>query len=320
MFATAITLVVFLSVSCCNGTELQEVSEAARKRYSSADRFRIEWTEQDTIFAETQLGDMTIQPGMRSMFPKTDEVIKLKCSLAVDGDNRRFERSGPMPIAKEHAFYERKYVSTFNGTIGKNYYSGNLDRPESVTPVGFIRKEEQAWESMIPDICAPLTQYRTAGATLEGYTLERDRVVLDGEECLVLSPGPGSDDPHFAKYWIDLTDPHNIRRVMWYSRGKPTLTLDIKYSTEAAASTLAGWRGIIFSGEGGKMLRQIEATVTRFELNPKFEPDTFLFQYPVDTEVIDYRDDSSYIVQPDGKKRVITEEERLRGAYLSRLH
>jgi peroxiredoxin len=56
------------------------------------------------------------------------------------------------------------------------------------------------------------------------------------------------------------------------------------------------------------------AKVGRFELNPKIDDDVFVFDFPPGTRVSDHRDPDrkhgvTYLVRPDGSRRVITQDE-----------
>lgn len=260
-------------------------------------------------------------------FPPKDHTAESKLTILLDADSWRYDRIGTLWCSEGEAFLPQHYVAVFDGDAYRLFFGLEAD-PDVVHSVGFIDgKSHGATEVKLPLVAPVINAFRATHPVIGTFRREEWRLtptdaVIDGRRCLMLEKIPAPNSTHFSHYWIDPERDYSIVR-MTRGKGSQTFTqMEVKYRHDAGVRWVpSGWN-ISTIVDGWLTLTDGKtATDVKYEINREIPKTAFKFDFPPGAEVYDRRTKPkvSYIVQANGAQRVITAEERNRGASYAEL-
>src|SRR5207245_3264489 len=112
--------------------------------------------------------------------------------------------------------------------------------------------------------------------------------------------------------WVDTQQDDSI--LHYELAGNSPIRIDIFYKKKEQSGWVPSEWKVTQLSPKSKLDESAHARVTDYAFNPRFGEDTFGLDFPIGTEVQDYKRGENYIVAEAGTKRMITHEERMRGA------
>jgi hypothetical protein len=136
-----------------------------------------------------------------------------------------------------------------------------------------------------------------------------ERGVAQGRDCLILQK---RTRPITERCWVDSERDCTVVRYEYITSYR--FQVDISYKNVPDHGwTPAGWKTVEYLPKG-TLQESSRSDVTGYTINKPLPENWFNFDFPVGTEVTDHKGKIEYIAREGGGKRLITEEERKRGA------
>lgn len=230
----------------------------------------------------------------------------------------RFTNVGPNWLGDRRKFYHMSYISAFSGSDQKVYFGEGTDaRPnEDVHKTGFVSNKQYNTDVVDYHLWPILLTYRalhpTMGKFKPGEWKLTDKVgTIEGRKCSVLVR---SRDGEIDTCLVDISRDYSILR---YSQTTKSVGVQVTISYRATKSNgwvPSAWKVIEWNEKMKRTDENSSAQVSSYTINTPLASELFQFQFPPETEVVDYNTKTSYIIQKNGEKRIITDEERKRGA------
>lgn len=291
---------------------LDEIVEAWRSREQRTRTAKFEWTESETVAAGSMppplMGDLP-SPG-----PPEDVTLQRKVALTLDADMLRYEYEGPQWVVNRQQFLPRRYLYVFDTKQGTTYFGDDLREVRRFNPVGFITGPERMGEFNNWRLLAVLLHCRACDPKLVRFDPAAYRVssklgAVGERQCVILEPKEQSLRP--TSYWVDPERDFAVLRVEQSFEGKPVDKLDVSYKRDRLAGWVPwSWKEVNVADKTCELRYQYSATVTKYEVNSSIPASEFQFNFPPETEVVDTRDGTHYIVRPGDAKRIVTPRER----------
>lgn len=328
------TLLAFLVPACVAPSKalaadrLDEIIKIWKERQQRVRTVHFEWTESRT-YGKNSLPSMRLPgPGggpVAKPGPTPPEVVthEDKQTLSLDGDSMRYSSDGPQWSANHERFFNKSYVSVFDGKDSKNYFSNPKDgeRPDPDTEYksGYVDKEMRNQDVTNYSVWPILLTYRPLHPVMgrivpREWAVAGQEGVIQGKKCIVIEKRE-SDSTETC--WVDMSQEASILRYDRSVQGGWFISLKITYRADPSSGFVpSGWK-ITTLKPGGKFDKGGLTTVKRSEINLSLPPETFQFSFPPGTLVQDYKNDVKYIELEDGGRRIITPEElaRVGGRY-----
>lgn len=309
----------------CAGGEavtVDKVFQAWKERQRCVRTARFQMDVSQTHPKGSQLGsnDVAVMRGRASNpkagpVPPHDTTVALKWSLSLNGDWMRFLNEGPRWEVKLDQFIPQKYISVYDGEESKRFFE---KWGEGVHPLGFVNMEKHNPDITAFDLWPILLTYRALHPTMDLLFHDKPWVLAPGtgvfqeRNCVILERQEG-----VRKYscWVDPERDFTIRRVVETLNGNVGILLDIAYRNDPSHGWVpSSWDGRMLGTVTGQLQFSVSARVTDSEINVPIPREEFQFVFPPGTEVSDYRDQTHYVLLENGRKRLITHEERNRRA------
>lgn len=313
-------ILVAAAVCCAVPARADAVGEEAARAWLARDHaatsFKISWTER-LLDAAGSVG-LTDEDGKSlGPFPREDTTVTRKVSLAMDGtDKFRYEYEGLHPAPEAQTYVPTHFVAVTNGVEHKEFNGVDQASVDSgVAPHGW--RYNAAPTELQSIVCvAPLIFFRPSlPAIRANYDLAKFSKV--GEARVRGVDTVALESPRESGYTVVFLDPRRgylpLRcQYFWRWRGGPwrvVVAADFEYALaptdvwQPSKWTVAAYDVI----NNGALVTQLDATVSAIQMNPRFPPGEFEFGFPVGTVVLDVKDGGvAYIVQPDGRRRIIS--------------
>ena len=326
-FSISMCIVVFgiPAAFLAEGSEKREASNAtiqtvfskwrlAEKRSS---KFRFSWVL-NSVFPP---GSLPVFNPKRSIAQSQEITNANRLSLSVAGELMRFTNDGPHWMPSNAQFIDRQYISVYDGTDSKNYWSesSNEGDIETIHKIGFVNLNSQNVDVVDYHLWPILMSYRGLHAKLGGFgpgewTLGKDTALVQGRQCIMLEKKQGDCS---ETCWVDVERDCTILRY-WLDASGIILRIDTSYRQDP----LQGWVPFTWTCNSlqPKTLKLNESSVARdvsYTFGDSIEMNQFQFDFPPQSEITDFKQKIRYIVLSDGSRRIITEAERARGATYS---
>jgi hypothetical protein len=143
----------------------------------------------------------------------------------------------------------------------------------------------------------------------DDWELTGEHADVDGHDCQILRKKYGKV---IERCWVDLERGYSI--VRYEFRTTYRFQIDVSYKKVVAHGWVpTNWEVAQYQGSG-ELEHSAKATVTGYTINKPIPKELYDFEFPIGTEVNDNQNDTTYIVRQEGVRRLITEDERKRGA------
>jgi hypothetical protein len=329
------TLLAALLVSTARGDEgdsIDKVFEAWKQRQGRLHSARFEWTE-TRFYAKGSQGSMpaklTGPPKTTTLAPAPSEDVTHKdthSSLLLSGRLVRYMTDAPEWKRRDARFAPRTYTGAYNGKTNIRYYSeladGSATADDTSHRLGVMSSGERNNIIRALYLFPFRLHYRALdpeiGLLRAGEWRVADAGVLAGRECLVLRKK--NETLGAVTCWVDPKSEYCILRYeTYYPNGKVDLRVDIRYQADAShGSVPSHWVAYRF-GTQGQLHESCTGQLTKHEFNPQLSDEAFELPFPEGTEVTDEMTKTSFIVRKNRVKRLVLNEERVRGATYEQL-
>jgi hypothetical protein len=264
--------------------------------------------------------------------PRRDKDFKatLKLSLLIDGDRMRYTRSGERLLENGIAA-QQEYTSVFDAKVSKSLYK----RPrndDTMHHQGFISNKSEHMDARSLYIFPLIAHYKPLSHGRGIMHLDRWRFVrkekVNDVEALLFEDPPGDESIRQHLFWIA---PSRGMALVRYTSTVVTKNmlenqLDVTVGPDGKGGWIPeSWRLVFFGDDVGKgeASKFVRASATSRTVSAKTNIDVpaamFDIEFPVGTEVNDYRQKKAYIMMQEKRVRPILPVELSRGATYSEL-
>lgn len=300
--------------SVCAEISKDTIFQVWKKQQESIRSVRFSWSESG-VFTKGSLPSHREEP-----MPPADVNVQVEHTLCILDDLMQFTHKGQkwdMPCAK---FCDKLYISSFDGLDNKIFFDESKDANDDknkVHKLGFISKDSYNQDVVDYRLWPILFMCRTVHPTMgrlsqaSEWDLTSEKGVIQGQSAVILKKAKKGI---IETCWIDPSRQYSVLRYILRSN---TVILQIDTSYKLGQEHIwvpLEWTIKKMHAEDLKLEESASAKVKTYEINPPITPEVFRFDFPSGTEVVDRKKQISYIVQEDGGKRIITSEERQRGA------
>lgn len=294
-----------------NDSELKkEIVKAWEGRQASVRTAVFEWTE-DRFEAK----GWKKWPGMLEKYnpknvyePATDITYQLQSRLVYSGKKTRYSYVNRSWKQAEGA--PNDYVSVFDGTTGKVFFSRNFNREY---PQGNVGKSESA-----PDIKSAhlkpfqwlygLPDPNLSDFDFESLALSPLQPLVDGRKQIVFQQtykdAPGSK----IVVWIDPSQSYLISHLETVVEGRKKNQFDLEYRKQDDIWIPSKWKFSSFASDDGSTNISTRGTLLSAQFNQPIPSKEFVFEFPPGTYVFE-KGGKSYVEREHGAKRIIAPEE-----------
>jgi hypothetical protein len=146
----------------------------------------------------------------------------------------------------------------------------------------------------------------------ERFTVDDKDVIVQGRGCIIVRSRSG---PRQYVCSVDPQRDYSIVRFEEIVSDKLALQINIDYFNDREHGWVpSAWNISMFNTVTFKVREGAIAKIKTHEINVPIEKKEFQIEFPAGTEVVDRKSKQEHIVLDDGKRRLITQEERLRNA------
>lgn len=295
--------------------DLQQIIQVWKARENRVRSARFTWTESLTLTPGAVLGK---EP---SSSPLQDDVTnRINATLLFDGDRIRYNTEGPIWARDQEKFAPRQYSSAFDGEESKAFYSDNPDN--HIHPLGFVKNEKTTQDIQNYHLMPLLLSYRALHPAMNWLKPEqfkdREKIAfLRDRNCVIVESQAKSRKYIFS---VDPQRDYSVLRFEEIVSDKLSLRIDVDYSNDREHGWVPlAWNVAMFNTVTSKVREGVIGKMKTYSINVPIEKQEFQIVFPPGTEVVDRKTNQSYLVLEDGKKRIITDEERLRNATYEQL-
>lgn len=266
-----------------------------------------------------------LEPGIQAEArngPFRDTTVEVQSILSFEGDRMRYTIKGSQWAPEREEFLESTYLSVFDGSVGKTFYSDSDGG--KLFPLGFIdAKTDKNPDAQTCYLYAIFMNYRPFHPAMgqfssQGWTMA-GKGVVDGKDCLIVENVGNS---WTKSCWVDPARDYIILRYTnRTTRGsKDVSKLNISYLNDKNNGCIPSlWKAVLLFPERGTLNEGSTVSVSSYTINPSFEPSEFQFDFPVGTFVRHFQEKDQYLVDKNGGKRIVTQEELNRNVTYAQL-
>ena len=236
-----------------------------------------------------------------------------------DTDHFRLERSRMQYDESRKRNVTRTYFSTFNGREGRSFYGTDFVDSE-LYPTGFVSHSHCDWDNfhVLPLLFAfrPLNDQYSPILNAE-YQVMDDMVEINNRENFELRPVADKSKQAIPdmRYFVDPTRDFAITRVDNYWNGKLNWRLDISHKNDERTNLWIpkSWQlSVKRPNDSRSVARNVE-----IDLKIEIADERFVFEFPEHSLITDrtFTKALVYMLKSDGKKRIVTSEERNGGIH-----
>ncbi|MCI0380492.1 MAG: hypothetical protein L0215_23140 [Gemmataceae bacterium] len=313
IFALAPLLLVTLVATPAGGQSKyskESIVKAWKERQDKTRSARFNWTEKQT---DTRGVISTFwklfNPALQETIPPNDTTYTNMCSLAFEGDKLRYENSSFTWSTKTNRYEPMSYLAVFDGETCKvlRKYDKNAAKP---WPQAVIREEKQHVDATVAELQPILMTCRSMTAGMrawdpEDFILSQQTGVINKKVCLELNRRLAFANLE-TKLWVDPARDFVIVRVLTLNNNVIWYKIDVEYDQSAEMVWVPKEWEVTFNNPKGNVERTHKSRVTEYSINPTGASPHFDIDFPLGTAVINAKDNSQYIIRPDGSgKRMI---------------
>jgi len=293
-----------------NQPTLEKIVETWKQRQEHTRTFDFQWEEERT-YAK---GSMPVFKGEAQ--PSTDVTQNGRLSLQVDGDRMRVSSNVPPWNPQSGKFVPREHMSVFDGKDEKMFYDqADPSIQATVTNKAGVIGIHQYNQDVVdyhlwPILLAYRPLHRDMGRFKQNeWEMTGERGVAQGRDCLILQKKRRSIT---ERCWVDCERNCTVARYEFIANYR--FQVVISYNNVPDHGWVpASWKTMEYL-PNGTLQESSRSEVTGYTINKPLPENWFNFDFPAGTEVTDYKGKIEYIARESGGKRLITEEERKRGA------
>lgn len=299
---------------------LGEIHRAWTARSERVRSARFSWEESNFILARSIMSEGTRGP--RVVAPAADMTISLSRELRLQGKMIRYSYQGPQWIDALGEFRNRSYLSVTDGRVSKHFFDKDNSSGEFYAS-GFINKDAAHTDARSQILLPLLVLYRPFDPTVLGgtydtrkYTVTAERGKVGSVECVILQHIRSTNERRNL-LWLDPGREWLPMRLTTIAGGYPKFQIDLWYKQQGTDGWVpSGWKTTVFADtvdkdKRGLVFREYLATNVQSEFNIVLSEAEFQYDFPADTEVVDYRKGFEwYIARPEGRKRIVTKAEQ----------
>lgn len=242
--------------------------------------------------------------------PATDSTVDFSYIFTLDKDKVRLEYEGKEWDNVRQGFRPEKYLSAFNGKTARDVYPIGLADVD--WPQGAIRKSERYRDAEQPSLLPLILLYRPFVPSLKpiddlrGMIVTGQQKVLNGQRCVELMQQLSTSSIHI---WVDPARDFVLARRQVIAQGKSVGQVDISYRNDESAGWVpTSWKTVSLH-RNDKLYYSSTSEIASAEFDNRVESNTFDFDFPLGTWVLNERTGESYILRPDGTKRPVVGKE-----------
>jgi hypothetical protein len=313
------------------GVDLDEVFSAWEARPQRAASFEGLWRQREFYRRGSLVAAPAIRPAPGApdpVAPERDAEVEAAVEMRLDGGRIYSIRRGPQWLSERAAFVP---VELHSASDGRQATLLRLVEGGRVEPQAFVRAEARFPDSRSafhwPLLWAlrPLDPHVGPIDRGGAWSLAPHTAQLQGHTCVILERFAAHFNPKLERgeihetYWVDPARDFCIRRYERVRGGLVEARIEVDYGDDACLWLPTAWRITVFSGEDALAARTYAAELSSHALNGGLADERLRIALPAGTRVDDAESKTAWIVRPDGGKRVITPEERRRGASYAEL-
>ena len=236
-----------------------------------------------------------------------------------DTDHFRLERSNKRYDESRKRNVTKTYFSTFNGHEGRSFFGADVV-DHQLYPAGFLSYSHCDWDNfhVLPLLFAfrPLNAQYSPILNAEYQVM--DRVVeINGRDNFELRQVADKSKTKTLdmRYFVDPKRDFAITRVVKYWNGNLIWQLDISYENDSRTNLWIpkSWQlSVKRPYESRSSAKNVE-----IDLEIEIPDEQFVFQFPEHSLITDrtFTKALVYMLRSDGKKRIVTSEERSGGIH-----
>ncbi|MEX2317297.1 MAG: hypothetical protein WD669_09110 [Pirellulales bacterium] len=325
---------ILLSLSLCvlfparafpDAPILEKIINDWKAREAETKSLHIRWTEVNTYTKGSQLQPAsTSKP--KGLYPPNDEIINDEWTVHLDDNKFRYRRDGSIWDDVAGDFVYSPHTFCYDGRDARFLYHSitmlenrGLQRlPGDTCPIGYLKTLSQADDyyrnyhfQAIIDTYRPLMRPFSIFRSNE-WSVLADAASLGDSSCVILRWSHGQNRPASARFeiWVDPTKRSVIKRIQRLSEsGSLAFSLDIEHELDRVGNwNPKSWK-ISVNYEDGQPQLLCNSVVNDIELNPKFDENPFVFNFPIGTRVRDStkltKGFAESVIQNDGTWRAV---------------
>ena len=273
---------------------IAEIKTAWAKTESKTKSCRFQWTE------SRHAGENEATDFMYSVMLQNSE------HLRIERMSKQFDSERKQNVTEN-------YVTTFDAKTARSYYGWSAVDNRKY-PTGFVSFKPSDWDNyhVLPILMAVRPVNKQFSPINEcKYTVVAKPVVINGRELLELRPEKPDDGKKIPRYiyYVDPDKDFVITRVAKNLDEQKLWQLDLSHRqhVESGCWLPDSWKLNDYSVNSSAVVKNIKA-----ELNTEFAINQFNFEFPKHTLITDrtFTDPLVYILCEDGRKRIVSSEER----------
>ncbi|MFO0896794.1 MAG: hypothetical protein U0836_05115 [Pirellulales bacterium] len=309
---------------------VEEVFAAWDAREDQVRSFAATWRQTEFFRRGTLPGRSTPRADAadRPAAPNQDTVVEIESELRLSGDQFYARRSGPHWQSELNEFVEGEQIAALGaeeGTLFSQAVVPVVEPRAHVLPAGRFRESRSI--SNLPLFLSLRARTEKSGAIDRdgAWTVAPVAVAIDGHDCVVVERLAAVYHPELAKgelretYWVDPARDFCIRRFERTLGGLVELQVEIDYADPTQAWLPTQWKSVVYGGPEAVSSRQYEARLLTHSVNPELPARRLQAELPVGTAVENVTTREAWIIRPQGQRRIVTKEERERGATYAQL-
>ncbi len=280
----------------------QQVKQAWGERQDKVKTLRCEWTARETVpKGSNSIGIRGAPEGN----PPRDLLIDAKVSLILGGGKLRYTYDGQDWSLERGELVPRTFASAFDGKIGRSFNNkGGLEYPQQ----GWIVSDDRAQDASSL-IVSPLSilcrgtdpVYRPFD--FDAYEATGREVKIKDRPCVEFTRRSRTDE-RTDTLLLDRSRAYLLLRRTTTVQKTTTLQLTIDYGPDPSVGWVPlSWEYVVRL-PGGSLLKSVQCSATKTEINPALSADDFAVPFPPGTWVSDQSSGTELqsVVQDDGRE------------------
>lgn len=304
---------------------LEQIERAWIEHETSTHSVFVEYSGRYTVTKGAYF-DGTEHPGKnvkQVTLPAQDQTFDVSFSLATEANNMRV--TSHFLIATQNGTLEYQDEKWVAGDSGYRSLARSDSEDHSS---GFISKREPKQGSILrPQTVFMMYTFRPFSHEASIFRQFRDRYQvmegtadIAGHSCIGVEEVRPARESGVTSFWVDDDGTYALRRLIRSFSGVPFQQIDVLESgVDSMAWVPRKWR-VTALKQDGSVETILESTVTTMRLNQPLGSETFELGFPAGTWVNDADEDLTYIIRPDGTRRIVTREDLLSGARYQELY
>jgi len=310
------------------GVSLDEVFAAWDARAENLRAFEAVWDQQEWIRRGSLHTTALSSAGTPSLAPEKDTTLSSVLELRV-GDERAYtSRSGMQWDTELNVFADRTLellLEPARFTLLSRVGQHRVEPRATILPVDRYR-DSRGVPNMPLFLAVRARDKSLAPVDHDGAWSVSPVTARAGDKtCIVLERVISTYNPNLAHgelretYWVDPAQDFCIRRFERAQGGLVELQLEMAYENSDHPWLPTTWKSVVYGGTEALPMRQYEGQLKSFAVNSPDTAERLSLELPAGAAVQDIVLGEAWIALASGGRRVVTAEERARGATYAQL-